>query len=97
MRPDILSPLFASVRSLGGVGPRLEATFARLLGISDSEDGPRVIDLLFHLPIGLVDRRSRPVIAEAEAGALATLEVTVGKHRPSPRGPQTPALQSYLP
>ena len=54
MRPVILNPLFAALTSLSGVGPKLEKLYARLLGRED--EMPRVIDLLFHLPSGFVDR-----------------------------------------
>jgi ATP-dependent DNA helicase RecG len=86
MRPHILSPLFAGVRSLEGVGPRLEAALQRLLQPIDEASGPRVIDLLFHLPTGLIDRRARPTIADAKPGQFATLDVSVLRHAAPPRG-----------
>ena len=46
MRPLVLNPLFASLTSLPGVGPKLEKLYAKLL----DRDAPRVVDLLFHLP-----------------------------------------------
>ena len=46
MRPLVLNPLFASLTSLPGVGPKLEKLYARLL----EREAPRVVDLLFHLP-----------------------------------------------
>lgn len=61
MRPDALSPLFAPLDSLSGIGPKLMKPYARLLG----REMPRVIDLLFHMPSGFVDRRARPLLAEA--------------------------------
>jgi len=75
MRPEILNPLFASVTALTGVGPRI----AKLLG---TVAGPRVIDLLWHLPTGVIDRRFSPTVGEAPDGTIATLTVTVGEHRP---------------
>ncbi|NJO24424.1 MAG: ATP-dependent DNA helicase RecG, partial [Sphingomonadales bacterium] len=45
-----------------------------------------MIDLLWHLPTGVVDRRAEPTIAGATPGTIATLLVRVLKHRPSPRG-----------
>ena len=86
MRPHILSPLFAGVRSLEGVGPRLETLLKRLLQPIDEASEPRIIDLLFHLPSGLIDRRARPSIANARPGQFATLDVSVIRHAPSPRG-----------
>ena len=81
MRPLVLNPLFASLTSLPGVGPKLETLFARLL----DREAPRVIDLLFHLPSGAVDRRARPKLNEVQAGQLVTVAVTVDEHRPAPR------------
>ncbi|MFN3855633.1 MAG: ATP-dependent DNA helicase RecG [Phreatobacter sp.] len=83
MRPARLDPLFASLTSVKGVGGKLEGLFKRLLG---TEGPPRVIDLLFHLPSGLIDRRARPTLAEAVPGAIVTVEVLVERHRPPPPG-----------
>lgn len=82
MRPEILYPIFAPARSLPGIGPRLEKLVERLAG-------PKVIDLLWHLPSGLIDRRSRPKIAGARDGEIATIEVSVGLHVP-PRTKRLP-------
>src|ERR1700709_345475 len=80
MRPDTLSPLFASLTSLPGVGPKLELLYAKLL----EREQPRVIDLLLHLPSGAIDRRARPRLNEVLPGQIVTVEVTVLEHRPSP-------------
>src|SRR3972149_1533523 len=54
MLPSLLDPLFAALTTLPGVGPKLEKLYRRLFG---REDAPaRVIDLLFHLPNGTLDR-----------------------------------------
>ena len=87
MRPLVLNPLFASLTSLSGVGPKLEKLYARLL----DREAPRVIDLLFHLPSGAVDRRARPKLNQVQAGQLVTVAVTVEEHRPAPRNrPRAP-------
>ncbi len=74
MRPEILFPLFAPVTSLKGVGPRLGKLFETL-------GTPQVVDLLWHLPTGLIDRRFQPKIAQAQDGAIATITVTVDQHQ----------------
>ncbi len=74
MRPEILFPLFAPVTSLKGVGPRLGAFFEKL-------GTPQVVDLLWHMPTGIVDRRFQPKIMDAPEGAIATLTVTVDAHQ----------------
>jgi len=81
MRPLVLNPLFASLTSLSGVGPKLEKLYARLL----DREAPRVVDLLFHLPSGAIDRRARPKLNEVQPGMVITVSVTVEKHKPVPR------------
>ncbi|HEX4026617.1 MAG TPA: ATP-dependent DNA helicase RecG [Rhizomicrobium sp.] len=76
MRPAILFPLFAEIRTLSGVGPKLEKLIAKVAG-------PRLVDLAFDLPVGVVDRSYRPRLAEAQAGRIATVEVNVLEHRPN--------------
>jgi ATP-dependent DNA helicase RecG len=86
MRPAILNPLFASVESLSGFGAKSVLPLARLLG-----PDPRVVDVLFHLPSGFVDRRARPKLSEAEPGTVVTVEVTVDDHQAPPRNrPKAP-------
>ncbi len=82
MRPNLLDPLFASLRALPGVGPKVEKLFGRLLGREDAP--PRIIDLLFHLPTGTVDRRSQPKLRDVAPGTVVTVAVTIDRHRPSP-------------
>jgi ATP-dependent DNA helicase RecG len=81
MRPLVLNPLFAALTSLPGVGPKLERLYARLL----DRDQPRVVDLLFHLPSGAIDRRARPKLNEVLPGQVVTVAVKIEEHRPAPR------------
>jgi ATP-dependent DNA helicase RecG len=81
LRPARLAPLFATVRSLKGVGPKVETLLNRLFAARHPSGHARVIDLLWHLPVGLVDRAITPRIVDAKIGELATLEVTVTEHR----------------
>lgn len=75
MRPEILFPLFAPLTALPGIGPRLVTLFDKLVG-------PAVVDLTWHLPSGLIDRRFRPKVREAPAGSVATMRVRVDAHLP---------------
>lgn len=77
MRPEILFPLFAPTTSLAGIGPRLA-------GLLEKACGPHVVDLLWHLPREIVDRRFSPKIAAAPADQIVTLTVTVDQHDPPP-------------
>ncbi len=76
MDHDSLSPLFAPLTALKGVGPTVAALIAKVSG------GERLIDLLFHLPESYLDRRHRPAIAQAKPGEIATLAVEVVRHEP---------------
>ncbi|MBI3113722.1 MAG: ATP-dependent DNA helicase RecG, partial [Rhodospirillales bacterium] len=77
MRPEILFPLFKPVTSLKGIGPRL----AKLV---EKVAGPNVVDLLWHLPAGVIDRRYAPKVAEARPGVIATMTLTVERHQRPP-------------
>src|SRR3954452_14569451 len=67
----LLQPLLAPLTSLRGVGPALADKIARVAG------GGRVLDLLFHMPDGYLDRSNMPKLAQAETGTVATLQVEV--------------------
>src|SRR5579863_2712059 len=73
MRPSILFPLFAETRTLGGVGPKLEKLIARVAG-------PRIVDLIFDLPVGLIDRSYKPRLKDAVSGRIATVTVNILDH-----------------
>jgi len=81
MRPNLLNPLFAALTSLPGVGPKVEKLYRRLLG---RDEAPRILDLLFHLPTGAIDRRARPKLRDVVPGTVVTVAVTVDRHRPAP-------------
>ncbi len=87
MRPSILNPLFAAVTDLPGIGPKQERLYRRLLG---RDDTPRVIDLLFHLPSGWIDRRARPKLRDVMPDTVVTVAVTIDQHRPPPPRSRAP-------
>src|SRR5580704_6138337 len=90
MRPALLNPLFAPITNLAGVGPKQDKLFRYLLS---RDETPRIVDLLRHLPASVIDRRARPKVRDAVPGTVATLEVTVDRHRPPPpRNPRAPHL-----
>ena len=80
MRPAILDPLFAPVTALPGIGAQLAKLFERLAGLL-------VVDLLWHLPSGIVDRRASPPISELQPDQIVTVAVRVEAHQPG-RGPR---------
>jgi ATP-dependent DNA helicase RecG len=85
MRPSLLDPLFASLTSLPGIGAKTGELYARLLGRETLEDC-RVVDLVFHAPSALIDRRNQPGIALAPNGAIVTVTGRIDRHQPPPRG-----------
>jgi ATP-dependent DNA helicase RecG len=86
MRPAVLNPLFASATTLAGIGPRMQLLLRKALRLPPLVADPRVIDLLWHTPAGVIDRRATPTVAEAVPGTIATLRVRVLRHRGPPRG-----------
>ena len=66
MRPSLLDPLFASLTSLPGIGPKVEKLFNRLLG---REDEPRACSISSSTcRRGAVDRRNQPKLRDAPIG-----------------------------
>src|SRR6185369_2613521 len=53
MRPDILNPLFTEVEAMKGVGPQIARLLKRL-------DLTLIIDLIYHLPTGAIERVRAP-------------------------------------
>jgi ATP-dependent DNA helicase RecG len=86
MRPAELNPLFAPAETLSGIGPKTIQLLKKALRLPPGIAEPRIIDLLWHTPTGVIDRRATPTVAEAIPGTISTLEVRVLKHFPSPGG-----------
>jgi ATP-dependent DNA helicase RecG len=82
LRPSLLDPLFASVSTLPGVGPKVAPALDRLVG--EHGQPARVLDLVFHLPSGSVSRGALGSVKDAPVGEPVTLAVKVTAHRPSP-------------
>ena len=77
MRPEILFPLFTSVSTLKGVGPRVAPLVEKLAG-------PIVRDVLFTTPTGLI-RRSVTTVDQAVENQVQTFIVTIDAHQPPHR------------
>ena len=82
MRPDVLYPLFAPITSISGIGAKYASNYANL-GIT------KVVDLLWHLPVGIIDRRNKTTVAEAKNGEIATLYLEVDEIIP-PKSRRSP-------
>lgn len=79
MRPEILNPLFAEVEVLKGVGPQIAKVLKRL-------DLTRVVDVLYHLPTGSIERVHAPAASAALLGRNVILELTPFETRESRSG-----------
>ena len=73
MRPSILYPLFAPIDTLTGIGKRYCVLMSNLCGA-------KVIDLLWHLPSGLIDRRCNVPLSQAADNKIWTGKVRVMEH-----------------
>jgi ATP-dependent DNA helicase RecG len=82
MRPEILNPLFAEAEVLKGVGPQVARQLKKL-------DLTRVIDLLYHLPTGAIERVRASAASAELLGRNVILELTPVETREnrSGRGP----------
>ncbi|WP_308517058.1 ATP-dependent DNA helicase RecG [Sphingomonas flavescens] len=82
MRPEILNPLFAEVETLKGVGPQV-AKMLKKLGLT------RVVDLLYHLPTGAIERIRADHASPVLLGRNVILDMTPVETREnrSGRGP----------
>lgn len=90
-RPFILDPLFCSIGTLSGVGPKYLKLYEKLLG------GIKIVDLLFHKPVGLTERVHAPDIARAKPDDTVILTLTIDKHTPAPRRGQPSRVRARDP
>ncbi len=90
-RPSILNPLFSEATVLEGVGPRNAKLLKKLLRCPADMDIPRVIDLVWHMPTGVIDRRAQPDVVAVMPGQIVTLKVRVLSHKaPHPNNRKAP-------
>lgn len=73
MRPSILYPLFSPMDTLSGVGQRYFRLLSNLCG-------NKIVDMLWHLPSGYIDRRCSISLKQARNGQLWTGNVSVIEH-----------------
>lgn len=90
MRPAQLFPWFAPVDRLKYVGPSTKEMLARLLrptrAVEEAETRPPVMrDLLFHLPVDVLDRRIITKLSDIKPGRYTSLDVEILEHVPPPR------------
>ena len=79
MRPEILNPLFTEVEALKGVGPQVAKLLKKL-------DLTRVVDLLYHLPTGAIERVRAPAASAVLLGRNVILDLKPFETRESRSG-----------
>ena len=73
MRPPLLYPLFAEIENLNGIGEKTAKLVRNLAG-------GKIVDLLWHLPSSVIDRRYSPKLINAHIGSIITIKVKVLEH-----------------
>ncbi|HVY50027.1 MAG TPA: ATP-dependent DNA helicase RecG [Devosia sp.] len=86
-RPPALDPLFRSLRSIKGVGPQLGALLNRFFA-GEGQDAI-ALDVLMHMPVGVIDRRRMDGVGGTFVGHEATLRLHIDRHEPAPRNMPT--------
>ena len=85
MRDEKLNILFTPITRVKGVGGAAAQALGRLFPAATSLLGggfPIIRDLLFHLPISVVDRRFTCPLVSAPDGVIATFVVKIVSHHP---------------
>ena len=75
-RPSTLFPLFADTTTLPGIGPKTAMLLSRKIGQT-------VLDLVFHIPISIIDRRPTIDLKSCPSHSVITVLVNIKKHIPS--------------
>ena len=76
MRPSILYPIFSPIDNLSGIGPRFSSLIKGLCG-------DKIVDLIWHFPTNIIDRRCNVPLKYAENNKLWTGCVKIIEHIPS--------------
>lgn len=81
MRPAILSPLFAPLETISGIGPKTQKLYAKLVG-------EKALGFIFAKPTRLIDRRFSLPLYQIQDGDIVTLTVQVLDYKAPPPGRQ---------
>ena len=80
MRPEILNPLFSRISALSGVGIKIGSRFDKLLVDEKSKKQARLLDLLFHLPVGINDFVKVTTLIDAPLNTLISIKLEISNH-----------------
>lgn len=89
MAVSAVESYLAPLSRIPAIGAQSLAHLARLL-LRDAKAQPLVKDLLFHLPVSVVDRRFSPPLSDAPAGVVATFLVKTEQYVQPPRAGRQP-------
>ena len=93
---DAADPAQSAVRAHHDAARRRAAGWrSSIAACSAATTAPRVVDLLFHLPTGAIDRRARPKLRDVVPDTVVTVAVTVDRHRPPPPNRPRAPYQVY--
>ena len=67
------------------MGDKLAALLTRYFGAPEGQEAI-ALDILMHMPSGVVDRRRQVGVAEAYLNQIVTLRLHIDRHQPPPRG-----------
>jgi ATP-dependent DNA helicase RecG len=82
MRPDLLTPLFGRVAAIPGIGDKTAKLFDKLLANPRLQGSQaRIIDILFNLPINIIDRSQRVLISDAIIDTIVVIKVFVVEYK----------------
>lgn len=83
MRPEILFPLYAPIENLKGVGPELTKVLKRL-------EMRRILDLVWHLPVGIAHFPLKSSLKECREGDAVALMVSIIDYEVPMKGQRQP-------
>ena len=69
-----LNYLLSDIKNLNGVGDKICLKLTKLI------NGNKIIDLLYHFPISVIDRSYSPKLIDAEINRIITIKIKVLKH-----------------
>jgi len=80
MRSSELNKLFSNISTLSGIGPALSKKYLKIIQNETDILEPRIIDILWHFPYKIVDRRLSSCIKDATSNEIFTFKVQVKQH-----------------
>ena len=98
MRPDILNFLFSPLSVLRGIGEKTLKNYTKLLSKKRilKEENTKILDLLFHLPEKILQRKVVNNIDDIQEGDYIVAKITMITLNPPERTKQPYTITCYL-